>query len=140
MGQGALVGSWILVGQALGAQALVRPHQPLRAPLDSCGRPWALVGWALVGRPLWALLGSCGPNWAFVGHALVGRALVGRAPLCRALVGPLGPYGPQDGFHWFQTYAQMGLACLYRYIYIYVYIYVYERGAKVRCLKAAVTE
>ena len=68
---------------------------PNRPPLGThgpgpFGRPWALIGRALVGPPglLWAPLGPCGPAWALLGRALVASLQAG------PLWATLGPYGP----------------------------------------------
>ena len=83
------------------------PPSSLRAPLDSCGPPWSLVGralvgpWALVdplgpcgsgpcGRP-WALVGPPGPLWAGPLWASLGLCGPPWALAGRALSGPPGP-------------------------------------------------
>ena len=107
------------------------PHGP-----GPCGRPWALVGQALVGplghswavplwagpfwtlvgssgllwaRPLWAPLGSCRPGPCGLPWALAGRPLWPPGPLW---AGPLWAPGPLwDGTLW-ASWALMGRALM----------------------------
>ena len=58
-------------------RALVGPPGPFGP--GPYGRPWALMGRALIGLP-WALMGLPGPLWAgplWAPWALMGRALMG---------------------------------------------------------------